>query len=334
MVAFALLQVTAVLGPGAVRANQMKGDADNYAAWRAAAARALDARGDAGALAGAAALTFVGPASRSRADAAKAASAALDIAAKAAEVAPDDPSISWLRLHLCANAPACDIRDAATTMRWIDADNAAAWLPTLAAAQKDHDFVEVDRVLMDMAKGTRFDLYGNRATVMLYDALRRARAQLPADYLKSDLARVTEAMGVTAAAVMPSFSPLINACRDAVAERHEDCLALSKTMQKADTVMAQLVGFAIEKRLTPTDSKELRVIAERRRLLEYRMAYANISDTPLLPWLRNARARSRLAKMRALPREEDVYIALLKEHGIPLDPPEDRRQTADSARTP
>jgi hypothetical protein len=86
-----------------------------------------------------------------------------------------------------------------------------------------------------------------------------------------------------------------------------------------------LVGFAIEKGLTPTDAKEQRVIAERRRRLEWRASSANISDTPLLPWLRNARARSRLAKMRALPREEDVDIALLKEHGIPLDPPEDRR---------
>ena len=78
-------------------------------------------------------------------------------------------------------------------------------------------------------------------------------------------------------------------------------------------------------RLTPADSKEMRLIAERRRLLEWRASSANISDTPLLPWLGNARARSRLAKMRAMPREEDVCIALLKEHGMPLDPPEERR---------
>jgi hypothetical protein len=41
--------------------------------------------------------------------------------------------------------------------------------------------------------------------------------------------------------------------------------------------------------------------------------------------MRNARARSRLAKMRAMPREEDACIALLREHGMPLDPPEDHR---------
>jgi hypothetical protein len=160
----------------------------------------------------------------------------------------------------------------------------------------------------------------------MFDALKRARAGLPAKYATSDLSRLTEAMGVASAAVMPSFSPLINACREAAAgERRDACLKLSKTMQKADAVLTQLVGFAIEKHLTSADSKEQRVIAERRRMLEWRASSANISDTPLLPWLRNARARSRLAKMRALSREEDVCIALLREHAMPLDPPEDHR---------
>ena len=321
---FAVLAITVLQAASALAAGS---EADNYAAWRAAAARILLARGDAQALATAAALTFVGGGPpRSKADTAKAAATAVNMALKAAELAPDDPTISWLRLHLCANALACDIRNAATTMRWIDADNAAAWLPTLAGAQKEGDKVQVDRVLADMALATRFDLYGNRSTVMMYGALRRSRVQFPAEYLPSDLSRVREAMGIAGATVMPSFSSLINACRDAATmERREDCLRLSKTMQKADVVLTQLVGFAVEKGLTSNDSKEQRIIAERRRLLEWRASAANFSDNPLLPWLRNARARSRLAKMRAMPREEDVDIALLKEHGIPLEPPEERR---------
>ena len=252
--------------------------------------------------------------------------AAYELAVKASELEPNDPATAWLRLKLCSDTPGCDIRDAATTMRWIDADNGAAWLPTLAGAQKDKDTVQVDRVLADMAEGTRFDLYGNRYAVTMFDGLKRVRTQLPANYLKSDLTRLTEAMDIANTAVIPSFSPLINACREAATmERREACLTLSKTMQKADAVIAQLVGFAIEKRLTPADSRELRLIAERRRLLEWRVSSANISDTPLLPWLRSARARSRLAKMRAMPREEDVCISLLKEHGMPLDPPEEHR---------
>ena len=299
---------------------------DRYPAWRTEAAHTLQARGDLRSLVTAAALTFVGSPSRTKADTAKAAAAALDLLAKASELAPNDPAIIWLRLQICADAPGCDIRDAATTMRWVDVDNGAAWLPNLAAGQKDRDTVQVDRVLADMAEGTRFDLYGNRTTVMMFDALKRVSGQLPASYLHSDTARLDEAMGLATAVVIPSFSPLINACREAAtAERREACLKLSKTMERADAVMAQRVGFAIEKRLMPTDAKELRTIADHRRVLEWRASSANISDSPLLPWLRNARARSRLAKIRAMPREEDVCIALLKEHGLPLDPPEEHR---------
>jgi hypothetical protein len=318
---FRILALLPLLWNTAVAA---RADTEAYTGWRAAAARVLASRSDSASLATAAALTYVG-ASHSKVDAVKGA-AAVELAGKASELAPDNPAISWLRLHLCAIAAACDIRDAATTMRWVDADNAVAWLPTLALAQKDRDATQIDRILMDMAQGTRFDIYGNRATVMMFDALKRARDALPANYAASDLGRLTEAIGIAGSAVMPSFSPLISACRDALSgERHDSCLKLSKTMQKADAVMTQLVGFAIEKRLTATESREQRLISEHRRVLEWRASSANISDTPLLPWLRNARARSRLAKMRAMPREEDVCIALLREHGMPLDPPEDHR---------
>jgi hypothetical protein len=301
------------------------GAADNYPTWRATAARDLAARHDAGSLAAAAALTYAAPATRSKADSGKAAAAALELAVTASELAPDDAAISWLRLQLCANTAGCDLRDAATTMRWVDADNGAAWMPTLAVAQKDRDTVEIGRVLASMAQSTRFDLYTNRLVVLMFDALKRLRSELPANYATSDLARLTEAMGIVPAEVVPPFSPLINACREAGTERRENCLKLSRTMQRADTVMAQLVGFAIERRLSPPESREFRSNADRRHALEWRVSAANRFDAPLLPWLQNARARSRLRKMRALPREEDVCIAILREHRQPLEPQEERR---------
>jgi hypothetical protein len=301
-------------------------EGDTYVIWRAQAAHVLAARHDSESLVTAAALTFVGVPWRTKAEVAKAASGAVAYAVKASELAPDNPAITWLRLHLCANATACDTRDAATIMRWVDADNAAAWLPTLAAAQRERDIPQVDRILDAMAQGKRFDIYPNRTTVMVFDALNRARAALPTHYAASDLLRLTEAMGLAGAAIMPSFSPLINACRDtALAERREACIRLSMTMQKGDAVMTQLVGFAIERRLTAADSKERQGLDERRRLLEWRVSSAHLSDAPLLPWLRNARARDRLATMRTLPREEDVCIALAREQGLPLVPPEEHR---------
>ena len=64
-------------------------------------------------------------------------------------------------------------------MRWVDPDNAAAWLPTLAAAQRDRDTTEVDRILGDMARTNRFDLYWNRIVVLMFDAFGAARSALP-----------------------------------------------------------------------------------------------------------------------------------------------------------
>ena len=288
---------------------------DKYAAWASQAAQILIARADANSLATAAALS-VSPQ--------KSEQAALELAARASELAPQNSAIGWMRLQLGAQATACDIRDTATVMRWVDPDNAAAWLPTLAAAQRDKDTTEVDRVLADMAREARFDFYWNRIVVLMFDALDAARNELSGGYAASDSTRYTAVSGIASGKIIPPFAPLVDACRESAAhpERRDLCLRLSKTMQRGDTIIAQLIGFGIEKRLLASDSKEVRAIAERRHVLEWRVTAAAKFDNPLLPWTKNAHARARLAQMRAMPREEDVCIAILREHKMALDPPE------------
>lgn len=304
IIALPLLLGATALTAAAAQRSTAKSEFDPYPAWRAATARTLATRADASSLATAAALTFLGPPSRPKIATGKAAAAALELAIKASDLAPNNPAIGWLRLLLCMNAPGCDIREAATTMRWVAADNGAAWLPTLSVAQRDKDSMEVDRVLAGIAEGSTFELYGNRTAVMIFGVLKRARSELPAGYLRSDTARLNEAMGIASAALVPSFSPLINACRDPApdAERRDSCIRLAKTMQRADMIMAQLVGFAIEKRLDASDPRELRNIIEHRRQLEWRVALSNQA---------NITARARLEKMRAASREEDVCDAIL-----------------------
>jgi hypothetical protein len=284
---------------------------DGLQIWRDAAEKALVARADANSLATAAVLAFPGH-------------AALDLAARASASAPQDAAIGWVHLQLCAHALGCDIRDAATTLRWVDADNSAAWLPTLAAAQKDRDAMEVDRVLVDMAHGARFDFYWNRIVVLTTDSLKSVRGKLPRQAPKSDATRLPAMAGLAAAELLPSFLPLNEACREPAAgtERRESCLKLSKIMQRGDTVIAQIAGLGLEKHLVAPDGKEARAIAERRRVLEWRVSTAAQFDAPLLPWLTNGRARSRVSFMRTLPREEDVCVAMLREHGMATEPPE------------
>jgi hypothetical protein len=295
---------------------------NRYHSWRSAAVQTLSVRRDANSLATAAALSFLGPA-RPKGDSAAAKVAAVDLAARASDLDPDNAGIGWLRLQLCAATAGCDIRDPATTMRWVDADNSAVWMATLAAAQRDKDSEEVTRILLEMAQGTRFDIYRNRTVVLLFDTLKQAEDDLPTGYVPSDLSRLSEAMTVAGAEIVPPFAPLLAACRESSGtERRENCLKLSRLMQHGDTVSAQMVGFTIEKHLWSPDSKDARAVAERRRTLEWRVSAASEYDAPALPWLTNALARTRVREMRAAPREEDVDIAILRKHKIPLEPPE------------
>jgi hypothetical protein len=293
--------------------------ADRYQVWRAEAVRVLAARPDANSLATAAALRF---SASSAGVPASAALAALEFSAQAGEMAPQNTAIGWLHLQLCAVTPGCDTRDLATVLRWVDPENSAAWIHKLNGAQKDKDTVEVDRVLADMARGTRFDLYYNQIVVQMFDALSAVRQELPGGYAASDAARLGLLEALVSAEIVPSFSPLTSACRESPAgiERREDCLKIAKIMQKGDTVAVQMMGFGLERRLLSPDSKEARVISERRQLLEWRVTAAGKLDVPLLPWTRNARTRRRLAQMRLRPREEDVCIALLQEHNMALEP--------------
>jgi hypothetical protein len=302
--------------------------AEKYRIWRMAAAQTLAARADADSLATAAALRYAGSGGGSGKTAGtNPKPSAVELAARASELQPQNAGIGWLHLQLCSGTPNCDIRDVATVMRWVDADNGAAWLQALAAAQKDRDQTEVDRILADMAHGVRFDLYWNRIVVLMVDALRAAHGELPSGYAGSDTARLTTVTGIANGEIIPAFSPLVEACRESngVPERHDLCLRLSKTMQRGDTIVAQMAGFSIERHLLPPDSKEGRAISERKHVLEWRQAEAAKFDTPLLPWMKNARARARLAHMSAMPREEDVCIAILREHKMALEPPEEHR---------
>ena len=301
---------------------QAKSQADKFQLWRNEAVRALAARDDANSVATAAALSFTNSFAVP-----SAAATALQLISRASDMAPENAAIGWLHLQLCAATPACDSRDAATVLRWVDPDNGAAWLAQLSAAHKDKDTIEMDRVLGDMARGTRFDLYYNQIMVMMFDALSDVRHELPGGVVTSDTAKLATLAGVATAEIIPPFSPLIDSCRESASgsERHEDCLKLAKIMQKGDTVIVQMVGFSIARRLIPADSKEAKSLAERRHLLEWRISAASKLDISILPWTQGARTRTRLAEMRRRPREEDVCIALLREHKMALEPAESHR---------
>jgi hypothetical protein len=215
----------------------------------------------------------------------------------------------------------CDFRGAATAMRWVDADNPAAWLPTLDVAQHDHDTVEIERILFDMAQGKRLKVYAVPVAVLMFDALQAVAASLPRD-TGGDAGRLTLVIDVAQARLVPSFAALEEACRDATpgTERREACTRIAHKLQRSDTVAGELAGLAMEKRTVAPDSREAHALAERRRLLEWQVATAARFDAPLLPWVRSHHARWHLDRMRALQREQEVLLAILREQGAPAAP--------------
>ena len=309
-----LLRCALGLGLTAAAAAAASPDAaGSRIALRREAVQALILRADADSLAAAAALSFKQATSPS----------ALELAVSASELAPQSAVIGWLHLQLCVETPACDFRDVATVLRWVDADNGASWLPILASAYRERDWLEVDRVIADMAQTKRFDLYSNRLVVLIADALYKARSALPRGFAASDAQRLDLADGI-AEEIVPPFASLSESCRAAAvgSERREACLKLSRIMQRGDAMVAQVAGFGIEKHLVAPDSKEGRAAAERRRVLDWRAMMAARADSGVLPWLKNARARKRLAQMRASSRQEDLFVAILREHKMALEPAE------------
>jgi hypothetical protein len=157
----------------------------------------------------------------------------------------------------------------------------------------------------------------------MFDALKEVATSLPGDRTNSDSKRLLYVMGIASGELIPSFTALAEPCKDSAAgpERRESCLKVARMMQQGDTVLVQMMGLGIERRLAPPDGKEARGIGERKRQLEWRMTTAAKFDNPVFPWLWNAHARWRLARMRATPREEDVLIAILRKQGLAIEPP-------------
>jgi hypothetical protein len=276
--------------------------------WKLAAIAALSARGDANSLATAAMLSTAGGA---------------ELAARASELAPDSAPLAWINLRLCALTMGCDFRAAATAMRWVDADNPVAWLPTLDVAQRDLDSVEVERLLFDMAQGKRIMAYTVPVSVLMFDALDAVVPALPHDAVAGEASRLALVLEIAQARLVPAFTALEDACREAApgTERHEACLKVARKLQRSDTVAGELAGIAIERRTWPPESREARALAERRRTLEWQRHAAARFDAPLLPWVKPRHTRWHLEQMRSLHREQDVLVAVLQAQGMPTSPP-------------
>ena len=241
------------------------------------------------------------------------------------ELAPQNAAIGWLRLQLCAAVPACDSRDVATVLRWVDPDNGAAWLHPLATAHKDGTRWKSTRMLADMARG---DALRSVLQPDHGDDVRRLERRCAASFPAASRHRIPATAGdLVRGRERGNHSALfaVDRCLPGIgapAERREDCLKLAKIMQRGDTIIVQMVGFGIERRLVAPDSKEARSLAERRRMLEWRMsAAAKFDYADFALDAKCASAYAPRANAPAAARGRCLHCAL-REHKMPLEPAE------------
>jgi len=237
--------------------------------------------------------------------------------------------IGWLHLQLCSGTPGCDIRDVATVLRW---GGRGQWRGLAADAGRGGRKTGIRRkwtaFLADMApRGAfRFLLEPHRGA----DG-RRSRGcgadQLPGGLAGSDSAKAGHrpAESPAARSFRPS-RPLVEACREsnAAPERRDLCMKLSRDHAAERYHRRATGGFSASRgicsrptarRLGRLPSGGMFWSGVRRRRPKF--------DDPLLPWTKRravpAHGSPRCAPCR---RQEDVCIAILREHKMALDPPE------------
>lgn len=241
------------------------------------------------------------------------------LAQHASSLAPRNPAIAWVRVALCVLISGCDVVAAAAQFRSIDPDNAAGWLPALAAAAKRSP-TAVDAVLASMSRSTKFSLYFNRRVVETANAFQRAGATPGYGQAAGALARLSAASALAAALPVPGITALAKACDAQVQiDRDKVCDAISATMAHGDELLLQMLAADIEiRRREPGDP--MRIAAEAaRRTLAWQMHLLSSVESPLFDG--NQRATERLRLMARLPTEVDVMRTLLQRQHQPLEPP-------------
>jgi hypothetical protein len=178
---------------------------------------------------------------------------------RALAATPDDALVSWIALERSGRGRAAWRSAALQRLRTQEPDNAAVWLEILTDAARRDDAAGVDAALARMAASGTFD--GHFADLL--NAVAGAFRRLPApDAIvaqstvkhappSADTAPIAAAFALTAAAALPAFQPLVNACRvDPANGRHRDrardCAAAGRIMAAhADTLIASRIGPAV-----------------------------------------------------------------------------------------
>ncbi|MEO7148442.1 MAG: hypothetical protein ABIY40_00640 [Rhodanobacteraceae bacterium] len=229
---------------------------------------------------------------------------------------PVDPAdaawIAWTRCdgnNGCADAPATKL------LQQQEPDNAALWMPDVAAAQTANESKRIDAALQRMARASRYDDH-------IYTIARAAALRaLPPQAGPADFARAIRAFLAGAGVTPSSLYAVMRSCREAPQSdraRRISCLRSGSTMENGGSLLGQMAGQMLIVHASD-NLAERAATAQREREREWQMQQMaalskSMVDDPSL-------AKGWLHAIRTHTSETGMVAALLTARSIALQPP-------------
>lgn len=264
----------------------------------------LVAQGDADSFAAAALLEYRGSTTRR-----------LELMTQAASLAPDRPALAWLHVAICHQVPTCDAGPLEARLAAVDPQNGVASFGAIQRSTAGNDPASLARALSAVAQSERVDLYWGPLIHDLTLAVDRTH-QWPVSEA------MTSVTGILAGESIPPLSSVSNACKGPALEspdRVETCRGVARALMRGDTLVVEMIGFAIGKRVWTADSPEGAQLRSDETIARYRMNEAAKLNEPA-----NASRRAVMQFLDDLVRyrsEEEMNRAQLARAGLPTEPP-------------
>jgi hypothetical protein len=244
-----------------------------------------------------------------------------DLIKNAIALAPERPELIWIQLRDCDDKRCTEEMQIAKRLQTLDPGNGLAWLPNLLAAQARDSPAEATQAVAQIGAGVHMSIYWNALTVMIFDSLTHdVNSQRPATFGRSADARLSGAIGILAAFIIPPMQAMVRACRlDQFDEpgRRAACESMVASMETSDVVILQSLGLSLQEKWWPDGSPQREALLLRHRQQRYLMI---ASGKPRFLHL-SGDAQTRIDAIRRTRREEDTERAMMTAFHEPLERP-------------
>lgn len=256
------------------------------------------------------------------------ASHALGLIRQAGELAPERPDIAWLQVRICMELQGCEPEQYEARLRKLDPKNGSVWLGPLGRAQGRHDTRTEQSLLEAMSQAERYDVYWTTLVWRLGAAIAQAntpRTPAPGTPQAMPLTNaLNDVTGWLSQLTFAAFRPLTNACdvqRTVDPTARALCDRIAQAMQRSDTTFVEGLGLGIAQRLSTPGTSAAVTLDARVATLGYRSQAAGAIMQAQVE--REKFSAQVVELMKKLPREQDVWVAILRWAGRPLSPPPD-----------